>query len=377
MLLPVDPNTPDCKIFTYLNNELLYFFEQSISAANFSNTLFIQQVDGSDSPCFLNRPTKEKFHTLFRKLQSISQSQRQDLYNALRDAQDITQCFSNINFLIPVIPTIIDAAGSIDKSLFESIKELTSHLYEKTKKIKMVESIVVETINQHFIEYKRLNGLVCKVCGLSDLTEEKYGVDDNNQWISDYDHLLAIKHYPYFAVHPKNFLPTCHTCNSKAKGSKDLIKNKSGRRIAFYPYDECCHSRIKFIFEENSADTFLELNIEYTCDDAQTTEKVVTWKEIYQVPSRVKAKYRSFWELFAEHCDENTSYQEFYLDIQKRIRRLSSQRNMIEQKPNNFWNLTLYKCLDALTEVNKEAIFIALKKALKDNSDDAHATYNI
>ena len=63
-------------------------------------------------------------------------------------------------------------------------------------------------------------------------------MEDREQWRGPYDHLLAKDHYPLYGIHPKNLLPICHTCNSKAKHAKDLLIKDGNRRLSFSPWSE-------------------------------------------------------------------------------------------------------------------------------------------
>ena len=44
------------------------------------------------------------------------------------------------------------------------------------------------------------------------------------------DHFLPKSFYPHFACHPYNLVPTCHGCNSSAKGAKDPFLNEARER---------------------------------------------------------------------------------------------------------------------------------------------------
>lgn len=364
MLLPINTSTPLCKVLDRLNKELLHFFKKAINRSRFSPSLFL---NSNKSPCYINEPTRKKFEAVFNELKKLLTEEKQNFYNSLYSAQVIDHYFRNLNFPIP----------HINENLYNSIRKLTSHLFNKTKDLADTINVCKESIDQHFRKYVELNGLICKVCGLVELSQDRSNIDNEEQWRADYDHLLASSKYPLFAVHPKNFFPTCHICNSKAKGSKDLITDKNDsniRRLAFYPYEEQCHSYISFVLNNDSPQSIIEFDISFKKLPSVIESKIAVWEEIYQVPQRVKSLVNNYQDFLAEDYDTNTSLQEFRQIIQKKLKRLP---RVINNTPRGFWKLIFYKCLSNLDNLEIDSILQALKQKLSGIQDDCLAIYGI
>lgn len=296
MLFPLNPNTPQCDVFKVLNDELLYFLGASVQADTFDENLFSEYLydeQQTKSVCWSNQPTREKFEALWSVLQTLEEQARRELFEQVRDSQDVSVYFDDIAIPLP----------ELDEVLFEPFKSLTSHLFTRTKDLAGARQQAGSSIEQHFQQLKRENGnsQLCFLCGTSALSQDRAHLDADDQWRADYDHVLCKDKYPIYTSHPGNFIPTCHICNSKAKGAKNVLYDAGNqRRKAFYPLppsQESCYQyarvepKFRGLAELHGGDwqdPIASASISFPNSPVAISEKIDVWTEVYQVPSRVE-----------------------------------------------------------------------------------------
>lgn len=377
MLFPLDPNTPRCKVFEKLNAELLFFLQKSIASQRFTKSLF-SKTTGME--CWDNAPTKDKFKAVFKALPAI-EADRRILYNLICNSQNLSDLFFNKAAPIPIITP---------KEFFDALKALTTHLFNRSKDLAGVVRLAGESIEQHYQTYIRLNSKLCYLCATELLSQNRTNVPENQQWRSDYDHLLSKDKYPAYSCHPDNFIPTCHTCNSKAKGADDTLRDKASgrRRKAFYPLSPLLQSfhdkvQIKSVFTELSdfakdgnSNPLNAAIFKYVNTTPDEKEMIKTWIDLYQVPKRVSDRITS---TFCEYIDGDCApadFEDFCNQIERRSRREPRDLKMTEWR---FWWFRLYEWLNAQTEETKRDAWalIEWKQSQVNIDDDAFQTFGI
>ncbi|HCE5202800.1 TPA: hypothetical protein NG320_000932 [Vibrio parahaemolyticus] len=336
MLFSLHPNTPQCEVFKVLNDELLYFLEASVQATVFDENLFSQYQHNRQQKrcvCWRNQSTREKFEALWSALQTLEEQARRELFEQVRDSQDVSVYFDDVAIPLP----------ELDEVLFEPFKSLTSHLFTRTKDLADAREQAGSSIEQHFQQLKRENGnsQLCFLCGTSALSQDRANLDADDQWRADYDHVLCKDKYPIYTSHPGNFIPTCHICNSKAKGAKNVLyDSQNQRRKAFYPLppsQESCYQyarvepKFRGLAELHGGDwqdPIASASITFPNTPASITGKIDVWVEVYQVPSRVEEHVITHFcervasdlmpQDFNDFCNQlNRHTQRFPLDVKK------------------------------------------------------------
>lgn len=285
MLFKLADDTPRFEVFRLLNEELLHFLAQSVSANTFGRVLFTQGAVGQ--ACWGNFPTREKFEVLFNALQITENNSKQQLFEVMRDNQNFQVFFENPK------RNLFDF---MNEDCRKVLKSLCTHLYCSTKDLAPIVTASGGTnITGHFNAYRAqaVNGNICKACGMKELAAFRAEIPEGDQWRADYDHQLCKSKYPIFAVHPDNLIPLCDVCNQDAKKAKDLFKHKNGtERLAFYPFNE---EVMDFIgIEINSLrDPEPTIKVIWNTQDDVLLDKINTWDEIYEIRNRVEGKLRS------------------------------------------------------------------------------------
>ena len=147
-------------------------------------------------------------------------------------------------------------------------------------------------IDDHYDKFMQANrAWKCPFCGISDM----HGV--YHSYREAYDHYLPKAFYPFNSINFRNLAPACHHCNSTYKSTKDpafIPKdriNTGVRRKAFYPYanhhDSIC---IKINLKKPDIDQLTPDDIEIEFGPDELKEEIETWKDVYDIVDRYKAK---------------------------------------------------------------------------------------
>ena len=375
MLFPLNPNTPRSKVFEKLNAELLFFLQATINRSQFSRQLFSNNIG---QECWGNAPTKEKFKAVFDQLPT-NQADKQSFFDLINNSQDVSLMFRDKEAVIPRVQP---------QGLFDALKNLTTHLFARTKKLAGIIRTATESIEEHYQHYIHLNKELCFLCGTAALSHNRFNIDDDDQWVSDYDHLLCKDKYPSFSCHPDNFIPTCHICNSKAKGAKDVLYDGVRRRKAFYPLPPLTQSfyhkvRLKPVFAQlddfatdGNSNPLRAAQITYVNATPDEGEMIKAWVDIYQVPKRVSERIVSnFCEYISADCTPE-DFEDFCNQVERKSRRVPADIKSTEWR---FWWFRLYEWLHSQADdVKRDAWALIDWKQKQVNIDnDAVQTYGI
>lgn len=125
----------------------------------------------------------------------------------------------------------------------------------------------------------------CPFCGINDLK----GIHHTRR--EAYDHYLPKYRYPFNSINFRNLAPACHECNSTYKLSKDPAYNSAGRRKAFYPYATGSYViQVRVALQHKDIANLLPADIALQFGPVTVKEEVDTWKDLYGIEERYKAK---------------------------------------------------------------------------------------
>ncbi|QXN63899.1 hypothetical protein [Serratia fonticola] len=386
MLFSLNPRTPQCSIFAMLNAEFLHFLGAAVNANVFSEALFRtfpevieEQEVFFPSVCWSNESTREKFRCLWAVLPNTV-VERQELLDRINRAQNIDMYFSDTQMVMPEL---------VPDPLFDACKALTTHLFTRTKDLAKAKSQSNDSVEKHYQDFVRENNnsQLCPICGTASLSQNRESIADEEQWRSDYDHILCKDKYPVYSVHPGNFIPTCHICNSKAKGAKDVLRaNGNQRRIAFYPLppsQESCeqfatvslHLSDRRDLIENNWDTPLNsASILFPRAPADIVNKIEVWKEVYKVTERVEQHLKTnFCERIATDL-QPVSFDDFCRQLERHSRQIPIDYKKSEWR---FWWYKVYEFLSSQNQDYLHDIWVLIDWKLRLSNDaDMADTFN-
>lgn len=147
-------------------------------------------------------------------------------------------------------------------------------------------------IEDHYKAFMAVNKIgKCPFCGIADMHSIYHSKREA------YDHYLPKGLYPFNSINFRNLVPACHHCNSSYKTSKNPTftpKDPAGtthRRKAFYPYTKSVHNIVVLIdIRKPDVDHLEPDDILLTFGPPTISEEIETWKDVYGIEERYKAK---------------------------------------------------------------------------------------
>lgn len=131
----------------------------------------------------------------------------------------------------------------------------------------------------------------CPFCGIADMLSVYHSKREA------YDHYLPKGLYPFNSINFRNLVPACHHCNSSYKTSKDPAyspKDPAGtmhRRKVFYPFaNPGPNIEITIDLSKPDVDHLAQDDIQLTFGPPAVNEEIETWKDVYGIEERYKAK---------------------------------------------------------------------------------------
>lgn len=147
-------------------------------------------------------------------------------------------------------------------------------------------------IDEHYKAFMVVNKIgKCPFCGIADMQ----GIYHSKR--EAYDHYLPKGLYPFNSINFRNLVPACHHCNSTYKTSKDpayMPKDPAGatyRRKVFYPYANPGRNiEVTIGLGKPDIDHLVFDDIQLAFGPPALNEEIETWKDVYGIEERYKAK---------------------------------------------------------------------------------------
>ncbi len=202
----------------------------------------------------------------------------------------------NIQPLFDDFATEIANLGAEHSDLWSKSKSLSNYLYAGVLKLQCFQDLSQYSLNEHFEDFRNLNGNICCFCGLEEYAElRELSGDlenlDESQWRGDYDHLLCKSKYPFLSVDFDNLVPTCRTCNRDAKKAIDILCLDCDRTVAFHPYKEEQGANCSLSVDVEDG-LCMEWKVEFSSDNDIQRAKSETWLFTYDIRSRYQKRIR-------------------------------------------------------------------------------------
>lgn len=187
----------------------------------------------------------------------------------------------------------------IDNDLANKLALFFKNLYSRSLLKLSALRTKIGDFDDHYQKFVKVNNSnKCPFCGLDDLFGEYHSKREA------YDHYLPKSIYPFNSINLKNLVPACHHCNSSYKTSKDpaykpkdpayKVKDPAigdQRRAFFYPYTETQYTiELELSFEHPDVDNLETKDINIHFGPPELSEELETWKEVYGIEERYKAK---------------------------------------------------------------------------------------
>lgn len=179
--------------------------------------------------------------------------------------------------------------GDLDEPLAAFFKGLYSHSLLDLAALRAK----IGDIDDHYKAFMTTNRAgKCPFCGTHDLLGEYHSKREA------YDHYLPKSVYPFNSINFRNLVPACHHCNSSYKSSKDSAyspKDPTGaalRRAIFYPYTLTPYNiEMKVTLRTSDVANLTPADVELEFGPAALKEEIDSWKDVYGIEERYKAKF--------------------------------------------------------------------------------------
>jgi hypothetical protein len=222
----------------------------------------------------------ESIYNLFFKLTPEQIEQFKQWYQANNDiekacANDSTIQIVRYTDIKAVYPDLSQQLESFFKGLYS--KDLLN-LVALKKKIGQIDS--------HYQNFMTVNNAgKCPFCGINDMK----GINHSKR--EPYDHYLPKALYPFNSINFRNLAPVCHECNSTYKLTNDPVHSSVGRRKAFYPFSSTNHKIVITItLSKSDIEHLKPPDVQLTFEPSAISEEIETWKDVYGIEERYKAK---------------------------------------------------------------------------------------
>ncbi len=221
-------------------------------------------------------------HEIFRtQLTPEQRDQVSEWYDRNNDIEGLCGCVANC------IPVTYADIRQINADLEVALKAFCKSLFTDVIHLRAVTSRI-GAIEEHYEVFDTANdGRRCPYCGYGDFRAPYLRRREA------YDHFLPKGTYPFNTVNFRNLAPMCHECNSTYKLQKDPItREKDGtRRKAFYSYAAMEPGiKIQVTLKTKDIARLVPAEIELQLDAPGRDEEIESWKDVFGIENRFKAK---------------------------------------------------------------------------------------
>jgi hypothetical protein len=174
------------------------------------------------------------------------------------------------------------------KDLAEKLSAFFTDLYSPSLLLKLAPlKEKIGNIGDHYKTFMKTNDRgKCPFCGVNDMKGANHSKRDA------YDHYLPKALYPFNSINFRNLAPACHECNSFYKLAKDPVHNSDQkRRKAFYPFATTAQAiDIQVTLQHADIENLKFADVRVQFGPAALAEEIETWKDVYGIEERYKAK---------------------------------------------------------------------------------------
>lgn len=262
------------------------FIENALSHETYSEVLF---PDWFQSVILKLPSLNKQFAEAF---EIIKLEKKDELEKLVTLHKNLVEGFS-ISNLCDTVDLSPPRTESAFPALHEKFKSIFKYFFETTlKESKLLYEALDTDYNDHYKSFRRANlgktGKVCPICGL-----HEYPLSANEPK-AQYDHWLPKDIYPLLAINFANLIPICGLCNN-IKSNDDLLFDKNGRTVSFYPYaphDEVTFKVTDYVSVDDLVEPEKEIykygkhKVEITTSNMNDESKIASWDRVFKINER-------------------------------------------------------------------------------------------
>lgn len=282
----------------------LNLFDANVELREVMEAFYYSDAQGADFFC----GHVERIYGLFSALTAVQINQFQQWYQGNNDLEKVCA-----NDPATHLARYADIAVN-HQDLAAQLGTFFKGLYSQSLLDLAALRAKIGDISDHYQTFVATNKAgKCPFCGISDIKGEHHSKREA------YDHYLPKALYPFNSINFRNIAPACHECNSTYKLSKDPAHNLAGRRKAFYPFAAAAQIiDIRVALQHSDIENLKPTDVQMQFGPAAVTEEIETWKDVYGIEERYKAKFcgendGKYW--LAQVIDECQAYEKKPADI--------------------------------------------------------------
>lgn len=286
----------------------------------------------------------ERIYGFFSVLSDTQISQFQQWYQGNNDLEKVCANDPTIQ-----LARYSDIAAS-HKDLATQLGTFFKGLYSRSLLNLVALRGKIGDIDDHYQTFMQANKTgKCPFCGVNDLLGEYHNKREA------YDHYLPKALYPFNSINFRNLVPACHHCNSSYKTSKNPAHKPKDptravqRRAVFYPYKQAAQSiELQITLQHSDITKLTPADITLHFSPAVVAEEIDTWKDVYGIEERYKAKLcgendGKYW--LTQVFDECQAYDKQPSDI------LAMRAQQAQSRPYADCNFLRKPFLDACQQI--------------------------
>jgi len=230
----------------------------------------------------LYTPIEEIFN-IFKNFTALQKRTIGDWFITNNDIENLCDNTLNIDAI-----TFTDL-NFLNTEVSQKINKFFANIYTEVIALSDVEKALGGGLKKHYKKFTKVNDEnICPFCGIHDLK----GIDHKPR--EAYDHYLPKGTYPFVSINFRNLAPMCNECNSSYKLKRVPIINNGIRRKAFYPYSEKQFDiKMNLTLFSKNIDNLKPSDMELNIFSIKFREQVDTWKDVFRIDERYKAKIAS------------------------------------------------------------------------------------
>ena len=231
---------------------------------------------------YLYGPIEEIFN-IFRNFNTLQKRTVADWFIMNNEIENL--CDNTLNIYAITFKDL----DLLDINLSQKINKFFTSIYTDVINLTDVKKVIGEGLMSHYKKFTTVNNEgICPFCGIHDLK----GIDHKPR--EAYDHYLPKGTYPFIAINFKNLAPMCYECNSSYKLKRVPIVSAGIQRKAFYPYSKKQFDiKINMTLFSKNIDNLQPSDMELNIFSIKFREQVNTWKDVFRIDERYKAKIAS------------------------------------------------------------------------------------
>lgn len=297
---------------------------------------------------------RDRLKTYQTAVESLAQSQRDQVYQALVDQNAIAHLLSCAHNC--------ESINDLPQSIREPVKDLFSFSFDLLTDLEIRD-------NQYRKIFEAVQN-VCPFCGCEsfDAPMPRRKIDISSERREALDHYLAASKYPFAAANLRNLVPMGHKCNSSYKLAQDILYNDDGsRRKSFDPYN---HVGIKVCLDNSQPFAGTDGKMpQWRIEFDPATEETITWDIVFEIRERYKKNildlhFNRWLEEFSIWCKQGKFIIQSDQDLINAIDSYAIYHEFVGIHDRSFLKAAVFRMLQKHCQLGDTRLILLIKDVI-------------